>query len=292
MSFQAADYPLSWSARRRRLWRACPRRYFLHYYAARGGHDPDASRRSRELHLAKSLHTADSYLRTLLNNTMRSLFYRRNEEEDQGETPGLTALSAARFHRDFDRMLLGEWRFDHQKPMLRELLEPGASAEALRRELERELRRRAAALEGNAWGHLVAAEFTRRRPVESPQEIRVNELACYAVPVLALTSSGEFWVVEGTGGDPGAGVALLHKFFAWNRYRRPPERVRSFYFEAGTGDFAEFGRDLNLGMALADLRDDLTEMAAKVRPDGTLAEEDFASNPNHCPLCAFFPCGD
>ena len=51
----AAEFTFSWSLRRQEMWNCCRRKYFLHYYAARGGHDPDSGGELRRLHEMRSL---------------------------------------------------------------------------------------------------------------------------------------------------------------------------------------------------------------------------------------------
>lgn len=164
MKVRAEDYRFSWSLRRRRLWNGCRRRYFLTYYAPRGGHDPAAEATLRQIHLAKSLLSRDSYCNILLRTAMRELFYRRNEEEDNGSGMELRSRVMLTFAREFNRMLLGFWQEDHRTPMLRALLAPAVSCETVRNELETRLKRSVEALEQNGWGEFRHIPPERRRP--------------------------------------------------------------------------------------------------------------------------------
>ena len=152
MKVRSEQYRFSWSLRRRRLWNGCRRRYFLTYYAPRGGHDPAAEPALRRLHLAKSLFSRDGYCNYLLRTTMRELFYRRNEEEDTSTAPDLRSRVLHAFARDFNRMLLGFWQEDHRVPMLRELLQSGADVDP----------------EWKEWDNLNAFELFRAHPESQP----------------------------------------------------------------------------------------------------------------------------
>lgn len=57
----AAEFTFSWSLRRQEMWNCCRRKYFLHYYAARGGHDPDSGGELRRLHEMRSLLSERAY---------------------------------------------------------------------------------------------------------------------------------------------------------------------------------------------------------------------------------------
>lgn len=289
MKVRASDYRFSWSLRRRRLWNGCRRRYFLTYYAPRGGHDPAAEPALRRLHLAKSLFSRDGYCNYLLRTTMRELFYRRNEEEDTSTAPDLRSRVLHAFARDFNRMLLGFWQEDHRVPMLRELLQSGAAPEAVRREVETQLKESAVALEQGGWGEFQRFPAECRRPLPSPLEVPLGELSCWCSPCFALTSGRELWLVESES-DTSPEAALLHKFYALNTCRIPPEQVRSFRLDCRDGSVTEFGGDLNISAALAGIRADAGAMQQAIRPDGTVAEEDFPADTTRCANCPFPGC--
>lgn len=289
MKVRSEDYRFSWSLRRRRLWNGCRRRYFLNYYAPRGGHDPAADPVLRELHLAKSLHSRDSYCNTLLRNEMRELFYRRNEEEDSLPGAELRSRVLHTFAREFNRMLLGFWQQDHRTPMLRELLRPGVSADTLRTELETRLKESAAALEQDGWGRFRRIPPERRRALPSPLEVRIGELPCWCTPCFALSSGRELWIVE-TESDASPETALLHKFHALNTWRIPPDQVRSFRLDCRDGSVSELAPDLNISGTLAGIRADADAMQLAIRPDGTIAEEDFPADTSRCAACPFSGC--
>lgn len=78
----AAEFTFSWSLRRQRCGTAAARKYFLHYYAARGGHDPDSGGELRRIHEMRSLLSERAYLHRLIAAELRRRFYRPHEEED------------------------------------------------------------------------------------------------------------------------------------------------------------------------------------------------------------------
>ena len=286
MKVRASDYRFSWSLRRRRLWNGCRRRYFITYYAPRGGHDPAAEATLRQIHLAKSLLSRDGYCNILLRTAMRELFYRRNEEEDNGSGMELRSRVMLTFAREFNRMLLGFWQEDHRTPMLRALLAPAVSCETVRNELETRLKRSVEALEQNGWGEFRHIPPERRRPLPSPLEVRIGELPCWCSPCFALSSGRELWIVE-TESDASDEVAMLHKFHALNTSRIPPELVRSFRLDCRDGSVAEFGANLNISAGLAGIRADADAMLRMIRPDGSIAEEDFPADTTRCANCPF-----
>ncbi len=220
---------------------------------------------------------------------MRELFYRRNEEEDTSTAPDLRSRVLHAFARDFNRMLLGFWQEDHRVPMLRELLQSGAAPEAVRREVETQLKESAVALEQGGWGEFQRFPAECRRPLPSPLEVPLGELSCWCSPCFALASGRELWLVESES-DASPEAALLHKFYALNTCRIPPEQVRSFRLDCRDGSVTEFGGDLNISAALAGIRADAGAMQQAIRPDGTVAEEDFPADTTRCANCPFPGC--
>ncbi|UKI30938.1 MAG: hypothetical protein L6W00_24255 [Lentisphaeria bacterium] len=106
------------------------------------------------------------------------------------------------------------------------------------------------------------------------------------LPCFALSSGRELWIVE-TESDASDEVAMLHKFHALNTSRIPPELVRSFRLDCRDGSVAEFGANLNISAGLAGIRADADAMLRMIRPDGSIAEEDFPADTTRCANCPF-----
>ena len=286
----AADFLFSWSLRRRHYWNSCRRRYFYYYYAARGGHDTDvADPVRRELHELKMRFTVPRYVNALLDSAMRSLFYRRFEAEDE-EVPAesLADFAIRQMRREFAAMLKGEFRRDHRKPMLDELFAPGVSAGEVASELADRISSGARRLESGIWREWNSISFVQRRRIDAPLEVKLNELSCYCMPLFALKTGRELWIVENFNRASGEDeLVTLHKFHALNQHRCPPDAVRSFSIDRNTGELAELGKDLNLSAAIRSIRSDADEMQGAVRPDGTLHERDFPPACGRCGSCRF-----
>ncbi len=292
MILDAADFPFSWSLRRRHCWNRCRRNYFYYYYAARGGHDTDAADPvRRELHELKMRFTVPRYVNALLDSAMRSLFYRRFEEED-ADVPAesLTDFAIRQMRREFAGMLKGEFRRDHRKPMLAELFLPGVSAGQVAAELTDRISAGARRLEAGIWREWNSIPFVRRRRIDAPLEVKLNELSCYCMPLLAVQNGREFWIVENFSRSSGEDeLVTLHKFHAMNRHRCPPDAVRSFSIDRNSGELTELGKELNISAAIRSIRSDADEMLGAIRPDGTLHGRDFPPAYDRCGSCRFRP---
>ncbi len=283
----------SWSLRRRRMWNRCRREYFLHYYAARGGHDPlDAAPGTAAVHAARNRMDSERYLARLLNLTIREAFYAPVPDGDEPPPPRISAVvrAQARFEREFGFMLVGAPERDHRLPMLTELLRPGNRPA----EIAAALRSRIAALgrkaEAGALGEFRDIPTECRRRIASPCEVRIGELSAYCAPLLAYSDAGTFVVVERFPGADGAEeIAILHKFFAMNAFHAAPEKVRTRFFDAENGVCRDGASEISVSAALRRIRGDVTRMLGALRPDGTAFAEAFpaSASTTACPSCRF-----
>ena len=233
--------------------------------------------------------TVPRYVNALLDSAMRSLFYRRFEAEDE-EVPAesLADFAIRQMRREFAAMLKGEFRRDHRKPMLDELFTPGVSAGEVASELADRISSGARRLESGIWREWNSIPFVQRRRIDAPLEVKLNELSCYCMPLFALKTGRELWIVENFNRASGEDeLVTLHKFHALNQHRCPPGAVRSFSIDRNTGELAELGKNLNLSAAIRSIRSDADEMQGAVRPDGTLHERDFPPACGRCGSCRF-----
>lgn len=282
-----AEFPFSWSLRRQEMWNECRRKYFLHYYAARGGHDADASPELRRIHEMRSLLAAGTYTRRLVTAEFRRMFYAPHEEEDAEcqEVPETLVVGALRrFRVEFRRMLSGEFAADHGRPMLTELYYNTAPPEELRGTIEHDLRRALGALESGVFPTLAATRFRFRRPIESPLEVYAGELRCHIAPTAAFEEKGLYRVIETSGAES---TVLLHKYHAANRLHLPPDRVRSLELVPEEGILREPADPLNISRTLREIRNGAAEMRDAIRPDNTVRIEDFPQNKTRCGNCRF-----
>lgn len=280
-------FPFSWSLRRQEMWNECRRKYVLHYYAARGGHDADALPERRRIHEMRSLLSANTYTRRLIALEFRRVFYAPHEAENaecQTVPDTLSIRALRRFRSSFRRMLAGEFSTDHGHPMLEELYYDTESPEELRRSMERKLRRALEALESGVLPMLTATRFRFRRPIESPLEVYAGELRCHIAPIAAFEEKGTFRIIDSSAA---ASTVLLHKFHAANRLHLPPDRVQSLELAPEEGTLREAGESLNISRTLREIRNGAAEMQNAIRPDKTVHLEDFPQNPARCAACRF-----
>jgi hypothetical protein len=71
---------LSWSTSRARMLRACPRRYYYHYYLSWEGWKPDAPHDRRQAYLLKSMVNLDMLAGQVVHDVIRETFNRDRDE--------------------------------------------------------------------------------------------------------------------------------------------------------------------------------------------------------------------
>ena len=289
--FTLPGAPLFWTVRRRRLWRSCRRRYFLHYYAAAAGIDPGSPRELRTARLLRDAVALPVFTQKLLNKILREQFYREPDDDGgYGETGGFQAVACRLAEYEWNRAVSDAAAGGGRAPLL-ELLACRDTMTEVGARLRELVISEAGRIASGVWKQLDAVESCRRRPIASPLELWIGELRCFAVPAIAFsTPGGELWIVEGVrSGREGADeIALLHKFYAMNTLNRPPETVRSFALAPGKYDFSEFGRDVDLSAAIREIKHDIGEMAAALNSDGSASEGNFPAAPGKaCENCPF-----
>ncbi len=270
----------SYSKRRQSLWEHCRFGYFLHYYGAAGGFDPDAPRGVRLIHELKSLLTAHDYLMRLVAEEVRRSFYRPADMPFQRR---LFPALRRRFLREFGQMLLGLPADDHKLPMLAELYY-GEAPERLKLRLENELREISSALERELLPALEAVGPERRRPIAVPLPVQINELSCYIAPWVVFADGGTLCIIDAAADET---TLLLHRYYALNVHRTPPERVRSLQIFPAAGELRLCGNELNISLTVQRLLAGAAEMRNALRPGGDAVPEDFPRNPASCAKCRF-----
>ena len=221
------------------------------------------------------------FLRQLLLRVMREYFYRGGDDPD-----ALAALALDRLEGDFRRMIFGDAPL-----MLDALHRRERSVPELRAGLQDALRRRCRTLAAGAWRELLAVPECRRRFVASPLRLQLNDLECYASPLLAYADRGRLTLVELRSGalDEYPEVRLMHRFHALNRSGRLPEAVVSRQLDPETGELRELAGDFDVAETLRAM----TAEAAAHRTELTLDAAAIPVNTTNCGHCVFASyCGE
>ncbi|MBQ9502332.1 MAG: hypothetical protein IJU70_09275, partial [Lentisphaeria bacterium] len=145
--------PFFWSCRRRRYWRQCRRRYFLHYIASRLGRNGCDDPLCRRAFVLDRLVTPQAFVRIILCQAMHDLFY--------GSGRGtLEQQSVARFRSGVNTMLL----HPESAPLVVEGISvTGKNVKAAADGIEEDIRRAACATAENFWDKIdLIPSFYRR----------------------------------------------------------------------------------------------------------------------------------
>lgn len=278
-----SEYPLhAWSRSRHRMRKVCPRKAMLCYRDARAGAEPLAEAHLRQLHEYRNRISLDAYLQRMLHHFLRREFYSTSIDDGAlfADTAALARAMQNRFSRELERMIYGDSTRDHRLFFLRELEERSCRLPELMREGERKIDGLCRALDRELWKLISNTPLVSRRNIASPLAVQINELCCYCAPLLALEVHGAYWIIEFYGDERSA---LLHKFYGINQLGREPDQLRSFSYNAVSGEFSEIGRELNVTQELDAISADgaaWEELLAS--PTGTLT-----GNPEHCNICEY-----
>ncbi len=286
------DFPWSWSLRRSVMLECCPRRLFLYYYGARGGHDADnAPPRVRELHLQKKLFTAEGYWRELLVSTLRKLFFQESgesfERRRENQVAALEGAVWRSFKRDCNAMLREEYRGDHRIPVIDRIYFNDAPAREVFGEVE-ELAGGffASAMARENLEKLFAVSPVYRVNIPRPLPVTLGANTLYGVPMAAYRENGDIvYIALGNICDSGV---LINCYYALAEYRITPERVRTFFMDCRDGamELAESAK-VNFSSVLDRISADRSLESSFVRDDGMVCETDFPANAEYCKYCSF-----
>ncbi len=243
-----------WSSRRKRIFERCPREYFLHYEAARGGHEDFADVNVRLVHRLKNLLPAQYVFPLLLNRALRDMFYNTaldEEETDEGDAgaeesvekyaagrslPVLFREVAKRVWRSYlfakDDMLTGAASADHGKLMFEELYYECEPLHAVFERAENSLRKGLdVLLKCGVPDFLVSVPSESRRFIESPCPVEYNGCRMWFSPIVNYREEGGIlsYFLHCGFTDEELLIALYHGCFVRHC---DPAKVRIYYFDA------------------------------------------------------------
>lgn len=290
---RSGEIPFSWSARRVARFEACPRGYFLHYYAARGGHDENADPELRQLHLLKSLLPQTVYRHELLIGELRRAFYAADGDLPEANDPAAAIRGAVirRFTRERRGMLLGAFLSDHRQPMIAELYGAPDDWQELLARLDAGLRELLTRPGLSATiARLFAVAPLRRVRLPRPLPVQLNDLTLYGAPALAWRDGARLHIAEfgAERHEKSDEQLFLHKYYALLELKIPPERVSSWQWNQVSGEL-EIMPDagLQVSAVIDRIVADAERLTAPVRPDGSLVESDFPPRRENCECCNF-----
>ena len=273
------DPPLIWSLSCKLRGDFCRRGAVMHYREARLGAMPDSGSAEKRINQLHRIIPESKYLRQLLLRTMREIFYRGGDDPQT-----LHPLAAERLENDFRRMVFGDAR-----QIISTLYAHDCSVDTLRKKLRETLWSYCNRLQDDAWDDLLRIPVTHRRFIASPLLLNINELECYASPLLAYSDRGRLRIVELRAGNIAAfapEVMLMHRFYALNTSGRAPESVISCQLDTENGALRELAGEFDISETLRQMTAD----AAAFREDMSKAPEHIPRNTGSCRQCVFASC--
>jgi len=269
------NIPLIWSLSRKIRHRFCPLAAVLHYREARLGFDPGADEHCRRINQLHRIIPEQKYLRQLLMAVMRESFYRGNCDPES-----LYVLALAKCEQDFRQMVFG-----NAPQITAGLFYHRQSVAELRQQLKDELFRQCCTL-GDAWAELLSIPHSRRRFIASPLHLNINDLECYASPLLAYSEQGKLRIVELRSGNiafTAPEILVMHRFYALNVSGRSPETVVSCQLDPERGTLEELAMDFDISEVLRRMTAD----AGAHRENMLTGLEHIPANSGNCGQCVF-----
>ena len=269
--------PFFWSCRRRRYWRQCRRRYFLHYIAARLGRNGCSDPLCRRAFALDRRVTPQAFVRIILCQAMHELF--------SGSGRGtLVQQAVSSFRGRVNAMLLHP---ESAHPVIEGISADGRNVKSMTDGIEEKIRQAARATAENFWDKITLIPSFYRRPVDRPQRVHFMELDCFFVPVLALVRHGELWILESNATrEDGELISCLHRMWAANELGRDPTLVKSLYLD-DKFELGELDPLPSVSAGLDEIRRTISEMKES-EMEGYVTIADFPPSPGDvCPGCQF-----
>lgn len=290
----------SWSVSRDRLFRACPRAYYYHYYGSWGGWEPGAPPDVRELYVLKQLQTRHQWVghavHAVLEQVLRGL--RDGRPLSAAEARGQLTF---RMRREFADSRRGRyWREPKTGGLVEheyELPVTGVEWQALHAQAGSAL---AAALDLPLFDRLRRLAPDDWLAVELRDAFDLGGVPIWCVPDLAFREGDGVVIVDWKTGwpdPPGADAGARFQLACYGLYARArlgarPETLRLGVAYLGLPEYRESTiDDAGLEAALATLRSSIAAMQASLadatRDDARVDHFPQTGDATRCVRCPF-----
>lgn len=273
--------PFTWSMRRREMFERCPREYFYHYYGSAGGAFVNTGTlKAEKLHLLRNMTEVESYVRQLLFHHLRSLF-------NSGTTgvPEIFLALEEQFRRDLRNMVFGKPELDHKYPLLREVTLQGCSLRSLEEKVLKSLHSYKEVTGRALLPFLLQIPLEDRLFLPFPLRVDWNGLPCFVTPFAAWRDAGNFCAF--CAGAPSEENCALLSFYALEKFRTPPEKVKIFHL--GDEGIFQLEKVLSFSASFRRIRQDADRMLLlelKLK-NGISGEKIFPQEHKTCGNCRF-----
>ena len=275
-SEQLPEIRFSWSLTRQKRLKFCSRAAVMHCREAYYGSLPGADDKLHQIYLQHCRISREEFLRRLLIKVMRESFYRHDTDPENLQTFALDELEKS----------LQQMVFGRSRNILCEFDEPGASVNRIKRELTSILAEKCLLLKNGAWSELLNYPAEKRRFIDSPMSLQLNELFCFISPLCAVSDRGKFRIIElrnGGMGNSGRITALLHRFYIFNRYGKTPEMLDSLQLDLADGTLHLLETDGSLSEILNMISNDISIYQELL----SMPLAEIPGNSTNCSRCVF-----
>ncbi len=266
----------SWSLTRQKRLQFCNKAAVMHCREAFCGTLPDADEKSRRIHSLHCRVSREEFLRRLLIKVMRESFYRHDTDVEN-----LSFFALDELEKSLQQMIFGK-----SKHILHDFDMPGASFHKIKQELISLLAGKCLLLKNGAWSELLRYPAEKRRFIDTPMALQINELSCFISPLCAVSDRGKFRIVElrsGKMGESGRITTLLHRFYIHNRYGKTADALDSLQLDLDNGELHPLETDGSISEILELISHDVSVYQKLL----SMPLSEIPENRANCSRCVF-----
>lgn len=265
------DNSLSWSWTRDRLFRFCPRAYFLYYHDAGDGREEFADEQKRLLYRLKKLTPGSLWLDTIFTTAFRS------------ELPFSEKIFAKTVKQLFSigrtQILHHDWERDPGCLNIEEIYYGEITAKEFLKNAGKELKRRIDVLNASPLPEILAqVQELDRCLLEYPIKVEVDAITTWTNPVMAWRERNQLIFMNQLNLASEPFTATLQCVLAMQKFQLAPSQIYFIGYNYKTGDFRDFpAKELEISLTL----DKIKKLAFELDPIV------YNENQQHCPTCRF-----
>lgn len=284
----------SWSVARQELFNFCERACFYHYYGAAGGFDSHNEPESKTLYLLKKLVPGRLWIDSILSKSLRDTLLQSGKLKTAQDMLGEYSRRLIReYHLGRRTATAKEWQNDPGKLNLQELyyreVSPDEYFAAQWNLLESRFKSFSAS---NLPETLYKVDSLDWKRIPVPASFAIGRLQLWLAPDLIWQDGDSVSFLDLNGGaqspEKRGLYAVLNAILAEDKFRTPPDKTISLFFDAATGKTEiQSLETLNISSAMEDISAGANRMLEKIAPDGTVQGINFSKSEHNCPRCRF-----
>ena len=273
-----------YSQRKFNMWKRCEREYFLHYYTAYGEYDyRESTEENFQIHLLKSIKSEDEFIKQLLSESLKELFFKHTEVDD------LLTIILRKMSKVFNKMLLGEFEIDHNCPLLYKFYYGGVeSMVEYFRQIENRIRKVCLNLLDNKCFRtfFYQDKLNFYTPENEVPFITLREIKVYGTLVLIIKLEKKFYFISFDGSDHDF-IRFFHLYYGVNKMYLPLDSIKSVVVDINHGDLINIDdNNVNISAVITAIGDNFSQIPEYYFDDDYRLISESVDSSN-CQTCRF-----